>query len=506
MKFREQIGDWLAGLGQRLAKRTLSPGFKGGEISRLTADWNPFASTSLDFELRIALRLMRQRSRDLFRNDGYARKYGSLCSTNIVGPQGIALQVTATDSQGNPNTLLSSRVESKWDAWGKKKNASVSTRHSWLEIQRLVVTTLVRDGEVLIHKRNTGNEFGFALKVLSADWLDETYSRLLSNGNRVIMGVEVDPDDRPVAYWLRQPVYDLWFSQIQKPYYERIDAQDMLHVFLQEDPRQTRGYPWLFSAMFRLKQLGAYEEAELIASRISASKMGFYKKSNELGGNESEEIRLTETVEPGIFQELPPGMEVQTFDTQHPNTQYGFFVKSCLRGIAAGLGVSYNGLAEDLEGVNYSSLRAGLLGERDNWRVLQKWLIENLHEEIYPVWLENALLSGQLNLSGREFSQITQPKWTPRGFAWVDPLKDMAANETALKLGLTSWSKLAQEQGDDFEEILKQRQHDRELAARYGDDLTTLFNPKSPGGNHADQPPPTDDTTGDTNQENSVAM
>ena len=49
----------------------------------------------------------------------------------------------------------------------------------------------------------------------------------------------------------------------------------MLHVFLPERAHQTRGVPMLATAIGALKMLHGYREAELVAARVAASKMGF---------------------------------------------------------------------------------------------------------------------------------------------------------------------------------------------------------------------------------------
>lgn len=445
--------------------------FQAGAINRLTADWNPNSLTSFDYELWRTLRTMRRRSRDLCKNNDYARKFLQMCVSNILGPQGIRLQVRATDSKDRPNRQLSTRVEKAWTEWGKKKTASVSQRQSWFDLQRLFVVMLARDGEVLVHKRVMPNKFGFSLKLLNVDMLDENYNRRLANGNRIIMGVELDPDDRRVAYWLRENYAGLLLPTPTTWTYKRVPAEEILHCFVQEDTEQTRGVPWLFTAIFRLRQLGAYEEAEVIGARIGASRMGFYKKPV---GTEVEMVNRdapppVDEIEPGQFVELPDGWEVESFHSEHPHTNYSDFVKSVLRGVASGLGVSYNGLAEDLEGVNFSSLRAGLLGEQSNWRVLQKWVSENFHEDIYPVWLESALLTGAVTVRPRELPQIQDPQWQPRGWPAVDPVKEAQAQQMRLAMGIEALSDLAAEAGDDFEEKLQRRRQDRELMEQYGE-------------------------------------
>ena len=86
-------------------------------------------------------------------------------------------------------------------ALGKSAFCSVNQRQSWLDIQRVVLRSVARDGSVLIRKvRGFDNEFRFALQVLEADLLDIDYNAQLKNGNKVRMGIELDKWERPVAY------------------------------------------------------------------------------------------------------------------------------------------------------------------------------------------------------------------------------------------------------------------------------------------------------------------
>ncbi|MBT7026249.1 MAG: phage portal protein [Verrucomicrobia bacterium] len=50
---------------------------------------------------------------------------------------------------------------------------------------------------------------------------------------------------------------------LQYAEHERIPASEIIHPFITDRIAQTRGTPWMVSAMTRLQMLGAYEEAEL---------------------------------------------------------------------------------------------------------------------------------------------------------------------------------------------------------------------------------------------------
>ena len=62
--------------------------------------------------------------------------------------------------------------------------------------------------------------------------------------------------------------------------------------------------------------------------------------------------------------------------------------------------------------------------------------------------------------------------WQFRGWAWVDPLKDVETAREGIALRITSRSRIAREQGRDIEEIFDDLQTEEALARQYGIDLT----------------------------------
>jgi capsid protein len=146
------------------------------------------------------------------------------------------------------------------------------------------------------------------------------------------------------------------------------------------------------------------------------------------------------------------------------------------------LGVGYNTLADDLEGVNYSSIRAAMLVERDEWRTLQGRVISQILQPLYCEWLTFATLSGQLILDSRPMSAFYEVTFVPRGWQWVDPLKDVNASVAEIDNGLNSRARVCAEQGDDFEEIAEELAEEQEIIEELGLILTGLG---VPGGAQA---------------------
>jgi lambda family phage portal protein len=479
----------------------LKRSYDAARINRLNRDWS-VVNTGINFEMRKNLRILRARSRNLARNNDYVKKFLSMVRNNVAGPAGIRLQARAMNQKEELDQILNRTVERAWTKWSHKENASLSGRLSWTAIQRKAIGTIARDGECLIRMMAASNPFGFALKCISVDWLDETFNQRLTNGNRVIMSVEIDQDDRAVAYWLTPPPADYQFLDNTVRSRTRIPAEEIIHIYLMDDENsdddcQTRGVPWVHTAMARLRNLGGYEEAEVIAARIGASKMGFFKEetpdADSYTGDDDEDEKtplLMDSASPGQFGVIPAGYDFKEWNPQHPNTSYGPFVKSTLRGVAAGLDVTYFSLAEDLEGVNYSSARIGLLSERDVWRALQNFLIEHLNRTVFLAWLKSAMLTGALKIRVSDYERLTEPQWQPRGWRWVDPAKEVQANIEAINNGLDTRTDVIAEQGGDFEETITTLANEQKLIEAKGVKLAEAKpQPSTPGADGGETQP-----------------
>ena len=447
-------------------------GFAAAEKDRLT---NLFQGSTVAVNelLKRDLPMLRARSRQLAMDNDYARRFLGMVKANVIGTNGIVLQSKARRPNGELDKLDADTIERAWHEWGRVENCTMTGRLSWRDVQRLVVETVARDGECLIRFVNTqANPFGLSLHILESDHLDTDFNRPRDRANaEVRMGVEIDSYGKPTAYHLRATHPGEETIHYQGRVYERIPADQLIHCYMTERPGQLRGVPWMQTAIRRLNMLGGYEEAELIAARVAASKMGFYTSpdGDQYAGDDYDTAgNLVSDVEPGSFEQLPAGMSFESFDPQHPTTAFDSFVRAALRGASAGLNVSYHTLANDLEKVNFSSIRSGVLEEREQWRVLQTWMCEQFCDPIFRRWLRSALTTGALALPPDKYDKFTEVAWQPRGWSWVDPLKDQQANAEGVALGVMTRQDIAAAQGKDLEEIFEQLQREKSLADQYG--------------------------------------
>ena len=154
-------------------------------------------------------------------------------------------------------------------------------------------------------------------------------------------------------------------------------------------------------------------------------------------------------------------MEIDSWDPSYPNNDFEPFVKSVLRAVSAGMGVSYHGLTNDLTDVNYSSIRQGELDIRGNWRVMQKWFIRKFMSKIYRVWLPMQLRHGTIKVRRRvltlnDLQRCLQVTWTGRRWEWIDPKSEAIANVEQIRHFLISPSQVIRDLGRDPQEVWRQ--------------------------------------------------
>ena len=476
--------------------------FAASAFTRLTAGWNS-TNTSANVDLFRGLDTLRARSRDLCANNDYGRRFLGMVGANVVGGTGVILQARIYDKPGQPDEGANGAIETAWAKWGARGSCDVTGRLSWRDVQMMVIRAVARDGEVLVRKiigKSAGNGVGYALQVLDIDRLDTRLVRAAEKGvNEIRMGVEINEFGRPLAYWLR-PSHpgDLFIAQGEaRSEHIRVPADQILHIYMPDRPEQLRGAPWMHAAMTRLKNLGGYEEAAVIAARVGASKMGFFTTPDgdptPLGeGTDADGVPYTEA-DPGQFGVLPTGVEFTPFNPDYPHAMYDMFIKACLRGISSGLGVAYHSLANDLEGVNFSSIRAGTLEERDQWISIQQWFIDAFCEPVYADWIGRALAMGQVLLANgatlpiEKREKFAAHEWQGRRWQWVDPVKDIEAARLAVKSGVASPQMIAAQAGVDIEDVLSGI---ASFEARIARDKLTLIDYDLKAAPPAETPPP----------------
>jgi lambda family phage portal protein len=493
MGIRSTIFSWLQSGATKPRRRM----YQGAKFSRLTADWVT-GNTSADSEVYGSAQKLRDRARQLCRDNDYARQALRAIEGNVIG-QGIPFQSQVRMLRGSElDQPINDAIESLWHQWSYAEYCHTGGKLCFSDIERLLIRSIAESGEVfvrLVKQSFSGSPIPLALEIIEADQLDDGLNGRSLQGNEIRMGVEVDRWGRPIAYhFLAYHPGDYQFSnqQISSQRHNRVLAADVIHLYRMDRPGQTRGATWFASAIQRLHHLQGYEEAEVIRARAASSLMGFVTSpEGELQGDDVMDGDRVSQFEPGVFKYLQPGETVTVPQLDAPDGQFEPFLRAMLRAMAAGIGCSYETVSRDFSQTNYSSSRLSLLEDRDHWRILQDWMIKNFHQRIFDIWMDMAVLSGALSLQGYEQApnRFKMARWMPRGWAWVDPVKEVSAYKDAVRCGFKTLGQIVAEQGGDLDELLLQRQAELQKLAEMG--IVVDTDPTQVDDDGAIQVPPT---------------
>jgi lambda family phage portal protein len=398
----------------------------------------------------------------------------------------VGLQAQVSNNRKRLLTDVNDAIESAWREWCRADTCHTGGQLHFSDLERAGISEVFEAGEVFIrkHRRPFGaGAIPLALELIEAERLADDHEIKAPSGAAVTLGIEHDAFNRPVAYYFHtlhprelRPVMGNKRDEII-----RVPAEDVIHLKLTDRWPQMRGVPALHAAINRLNQLGEFEEAAVVAARIGASKVGFFENpEGDIGIADGTEADGTPsmTVEAGEFTQLPPGYKFSSWDPAYPNDAFDPFTRAALRGIAAGVGVSYESLSRDYSQSNYSSSRLALLDDRDTWRVLQAWWIRVFREPLHREWMQAAVISraiGAIDLQDYFASLVkfNAVKFKPRGWGWVDPTKEVAAYKEAELAGYITKTDIiaATAGGLDIEDVIATRR--RELDMLDEADITT---------------------------------
>lgn len=496
---------WLSRVFGKPAQRS----YAGASQNRLMLGFRA-PHTSADTELSGSLGTLRARSRELCRNVVYAKRARTVVINNVIG-SGIGLQANVSSTRAAPRKALNDAIETAWTDWCLASHCHTGGGLHFSDLERAAMSEIFTAGEVFIRKHYRafgGSNVPLGLELIEAERIADEYEvpAPLAPGVMLRMGVEVDAFGRPVAYWVKQLHPNEIRTKVDGREFklERVPAEQIIHLRLIDRWPQTRGEPWLHAAITRLNQLGEFEDAALVASRIGASKVGFFENPegdlSALADGEQNGTP-TATVEAGEFTALPPGYKFSSWDPNYPNDVFEPFIRAHLRGIAAGVGVSYESLSRDYSQSNYSSSRLALIDDRDLWRTLQQWFIRAFREPLHKEWMQAAVLAGVVPVGVEDFARnrarYEAARWKPRGWSWVDPTKEVNAYKEAVRCGFTTVGDViaATGGGMDLEDVLEQRRRelDRMAEANLTFDTDPVAHPETQTAPAAPTPDDTED-------------
>ena len=425
----------------------LTRGYDGAARGRRTDGWRA-PNSSADAEIAVAGALLRDRMRDLVRNNPHAAKAVSVLVNNIVGA-GIIPRAASGDEK------LDRQADKLWEAWSAQCDADGQL--DYYGLQTLACRELVEAGEVLLRRRprrpNDGLVVPLQLQIIETDLLDATRTGDLADGGRILQGVEFDAIGRRRAYGLyAQHPGDNAVSLRRRIESAAIPAFDIAHVY-EKQRAQVRGVPWGTPVMRALRDLDDWTQAELVRKKTEACVVGIVLGADEAEQGVAPSVvdadgNRVEQFEPGLIAYARGGKDIK-FNQPATTAAVSEWLRAQLHIVAAGFRLPYELLTGDLSQVNYSSIRAGLVEFRR--------MIDSVQWQLFipmfcqPVW-------GWFTTQAWTAGQLPQAKiavaWSPPRFEAVDPLKDAMADLLAMRSGTMTLAQAIARQGHNPDAVL----------------------------------------------------
>lgn len=424
-------------------------GYDGAARGRLNGSWRT-PNTSAETEIGTSAQLLRDRMRDLVRNNPYAANALSVLVTHAVGAGIVPRSKDKT-------------VNKLFAEWAKQCDAD-----GHMDFHGLVSLTtggMLEAGSGVVRRRRRRLEDGLAvplqLQVMEVDHLDATKNGALANGRRAAYGIEYDALGKTTAYWMfpNHPGNTMLTSTTSLASVP-VPASDVAFAFVKQRAGQSQGVPWGHAAIRRLYDLDTYEEAEIIRKKLESCMVGVVVGGDDVGGvglslNENEmagvydaDGNIVEKFAPGMLYHARGGKDIKF--TQPANTaNYDSYKNSMLHTIATGFRVPHAFLTGRLDKVNYSSSKIGLETYKRIIDDLQwKVIIPMICQPLWDWFCEAAYFAGKIK------SRTVPVEWSPPRFPSADEAKDVAARVNAMRSGLLNPLVAIAETGYTPDEVL----------------------------------------------------
>ena len=483
MTFTDRLDNWILslfptwGAGRIAARRKLSMvqrlssaaeqrfsrAYEASDNDRFRGSKWLTSRLSPNSELERESETLRDRAKDLFRNDSFASSAINGRVDNVVGC-GIRMQSRIQPGEGVSESRaaeLNRQVEAPFRVWARAEKLA--------QKQRLFERCrgIYGEGFLILSDRGSADKpVPLSIQVIAPERI-ETPPGLLGDPN-VRMGVRLDPATRkPTAYYLRtvHPNDTLETSWT----YEEVPADRVVHVFEERFPGQVRGVPWLAPAMADLKDIKDFKETHLIAEQVAACFTVFIEKDEFGDPRAAAEGAASETasdggriedIEPGLIQYLRKGESVKFGDPNRPGNTLGPFLEWHLKAVAAAIRYPFELLVKHYEN-SYSGGRLSLIDGRIAFSCWQQESIEGGWQRVSDRFVEELVIVGGIDIEPDEFesnrSVFLQQSWVPPGMPWIDPVKEVRGDREAIDGGLSTRSTSLASRGWDYDEVQEQR-------------------------------------------------
>lgn len=448
--------------------------------------------------------VLRQRSRSLFMSSPLAVSAIKTNRTNIVG-EGLRLKsaIDADFLRMTPEQAAEwqSSAEREFELWAQSKFCDSTRVNNFYEIQQVACMSWLMNGDACVlleYERPTrALPYGLRIHLIESDRVSTPhssgnnvylYATAPDTKNRIFNGVEVDSNNRVVAYHIcsTYPNSNLYARKEWKrvkAFGDKTGIPNVLMIYETERAEQYRGVPYLAPVIESLKQLTRYSEAEMMAAVINGFFTVFVKSekgTSEMGftGVVDEEERLTDDdvnyeLGPGMVNMLASGESIEIADAKRPSSNFDAFTTSLAKYVGAALEIPVEILVKHFSS-SYSASRAALLEAWKAFRMKRSWMAADLCQPVYEIFLTEAIAGGRLKAPGFFLDPLIRmaycgAQWNGPAQGMIDPVKEVNAAEKRINIGISTRQRETIEMtGGDFDSNVMQLARENQLMKTAG--------------------------------------
>ncbi len=325
---------------------------------------------------------------------------------------------------------------------------------------KTTLRALWTDGDIVHVKRPDGTLLSF-----EADQVETPTAaggkHELTAGRRVVLGVDLNPLNRPLRYYLRQ-------RQVNGDYgtgplnqdWQTAAAADVICPAYRTRFHQTRGVPFLAASLGFYTRFHNYLDFESFAAEQNSMQGWKITRQpreddpssvldNDDGDSTFEKL---EKMDYGMIFDLLPGEDVKMIASERPGSNFEPYIITCCRIIGVGIGMPLELVLLDFSQTNYSSARASLGEARRSFRGWQRRSQNQFCLPWYRWQIARGIARGELPARPELFKARCQwPAWE-----YIDPVKEAQGNAIAISTVTKTPSECIRERGGEPEEVYEE--------------------------------------------------
>lgn len=469
----------------------------GGEL----ATWVP-SNGMADSHILPNKNLADARAGDVIRNHGMAAGGIQSSIDNIVGDHfklSAKPRYRLLGIKPEQSAEFAREAEALFQSWSEDERCFVDAerKRNFTMLIRAGIENHKRSGEIMAAAEwinSPGTPFKTAVKLINGSRVCNPQGK--ADSNKLRAGVEINKHGAALAYWVKSAEVDPYFGGLNiNGKWKRIPRelpwgrQQFIHVFEPFEDGQTRALSSFVSVLSRLKMLDKYQSTKLQNAIVGATYAAAIESELDakaafelIGEGEKGTDKLAQWL--GVVDQYHDGADVRFNGVKIPhlvpgeklhinspgNADHGYsdYEASLLRYVAAGLNISYEQLSKDYSKVSYSSARASLL---ESWRYnrgQKKVIADRLANQIYSLWLEEAISKKLLKLPNnlplahffKHKSSWCRASWIGAGKMQIDGLKEVKESVLRIQSGLSTYENECANNGIDYLEMFDQQERE----------------------------------------------